>query len=128
MKKEIENRADVMTLVDNFYGKVRQDELLSPIFNEAIKDNWPEHLEKMYRFWGSVLLNEKSYRGNPFMPHSVLPITKNHFERWLHLFQGTLDEYFIGKTAEEARWRSGKMAEMFQMNLDYLRQNEKYSL
>ncbi|HET8839357.1 MAG TPA: group III truncated hemoglobin [Flavobacteriaceae bacterium] len=125
MRKEIENKDDIVLLVDTFYGKVRQDELLSPIFNEVIKNNWPQHLAKMYRFWGSVLLSEKSYRGNPFMPHSVLPIEKNHFDRWLKLFHQTLSENFVGRISEEAIWRSGKMAEMFQMNLEYLRNTEK---
>lgn len=54
-KKEIENIADIKILVDTFYNQVRNDELLSPIFNGIIKDNWPAHLEKMYRFWQTVL-------------------------------------------------------------------------
>lgn len=126
MKKEIEDRNDIVLLVDTFYGKVRQDELLSPIFNAVIKNKWPEHLAKMYRFWGSVLLSEKSYRGNPFMPHSILPIEKKHFDRWLKLFHQTLQENFTGRISEEAVWRSGKMAEMFQLNLEYLRTEKNY--
>ena len=122
MKKEIEERKDVVLLVDTFYGKVREDDLLAPIFNSVIKE-WPVHLEKMYRFWGSVLLSERSYRGNPFMPHSVLPIEKKHFDRWLALFHETLHENFVGRIAEEAKWRSEKMAEMFQLNLKYYAQN-----
>ena len=58
MKKEIENLEDIKLLVDGFYYSVRKDELLSPIFNEIIGDKWPEHLEKMYRFWQSILLEE----------------------------------------------------------------------
>lgn len=128
MKKEIENRVDIVFLVDDFYGKVHKDELLSPIFNSAISDKWPEHLDKMYRFWSSVLLYEKSYRGNPFMPHSVLPIEKEHFDRWLKLFAETLEDHFTGKVAEEAKWRSEKMAEMFQFKLEYYKHSEKKPL
>lgn len=128
MKKEIENKADIVFLVDNFYANVREDELLSPIFNAAIKDKWPEHLAKMYRFWETVLLYEKSYRGNPFMPHSVLTIDHTHFERWLALFHDTLDTHFTGTLAEEAKWRSNKMAEMFQMKLEYFKNSTEKPL
>lgn len=121
-KKKINTREDIIQLVDSFYGKVQDDELLGPIFNSVI-DEWPVHLEKMYRFWGTVLLYERSYRGSPFMPHSVLPIEKKHFDQWLNLFHQTLDEEFTGKIAEEAKWRSVKMAEMFQIKLGAIREN-----
>jgi len=62
MKKEIETPEDIKLLVDNFYTKVRKDSLLENIFNSVIQDNWPEHLEKMYGFWQTVLFHEISYR------------------------------------------------------------------
>ena len=36
-------------LVETFYEKVREDELLSPIFAERISD-WPPHLSRMKAF------------------------------------------------------------------------------
>ena len=48
--KDILTLEDIKILVDAFYEKVRQDELLAPIFNERIQDRWPQHLEKMYAF------------------------------------------------------------------------------
>jgi len=127
-KKNIAILADIKRLVDAFYGRVRQDELLAPIFNEKIGDSWPEHLEKMYRFWQTILLGEHSYYGSPFMPHSKLPIDEQHFTRWLELFYQTLDEEFEGEKAEEARWRASKMAEMFQFKLQYYREKDSTAL
>lgn len=49
---------DVKKLVNHFYDKVRKDALLSPIFTQRIGDQWPQHLEKMYKFWQTVLLKE----------------------------------------------------------------------
>ena len=121
-KKELMTLDDVKTLVDRFYGKVRSDELLAPIFNERIQDRWPEHLEKMYRFWQTVLLGEHTYMGSPFPPHANLPVDKSHFDQWLKLFKETLDEFFRGATANEAKWRADKMAEMFQLRLSYFRE------
>ncbi|HET8810794.1 MAG TPA: group III truncated hemoglobin [Flavobacteriaceae bacterium] len=127
-KKDIETRKDIQLLVDTFYAKAREDELIGPIFNGVIKDKWPEHLEKLYRFWETVLLYKRSYRGSPFMPHSKLPIKKEHFDQWLKLFQETLDEHFTGKIADDAKWRSEKMAEMFQFKLEYYQGTDKKPL
>jgi hemoglobin len=119
---------DVKNLVDTFYGKVRQDELIGPIFDERIQDRWPQHLEKMYTFWQTILLGEHTYYGAPFPPHAQLPVEKIHFERWLFLFKETLDALFEGKTAEEAKWRADKMAEMFQYKIQHYRNNAGKSL
>ncbi len=113
MKKEIETIEDIKLLVDTFYTKVREDVLLADIFNHRIQDRWPEHLQKMYRFWQTVLLGEHTYQGSPFAPHAQLQVSKQHFDRWLALFHSTVCELFVGELAEEAKWRSIKMAEMF---------------
>lgn len=113
MKKEIETIDDIKLLVDTFYAKVREDVLLADIFNNKIQDRWPEHLQKMYRFWQTVLLGQHTYYGSPFAPHAQLQVEGKHFDRWLALFHATVDELFIGEQAEEAKWRSIKMAEMF---------------
>lgn len=126
--KEITTLNDIRLLVDSFYAKVREDELLGGIFNNVIQDRWPEHLEKMYRFWQTVLLEDHTYFGSPFAPHAKLPIEKQHFDRWLKLFGETLDEHFSGAKAEEARWRAEKMAEMFQHKIAYFKNNPSKSL
>lgn len=121
-KKDLLSLDDIRNLVDSFYGKVRSDELLAPIFNERIRDQWPVHLEKMYRFWQTVLLGEHTYTGSPFPPHASLPVDKSHFEQWLKLFKQTLDEQFSGEKAKEAKWRADKMAEMFLLRINYFRE------
>ena len=121
-KKDLMNLDDVKNLVDRFYGKVRSDELLAPIFNERIQDRWPVHLDKMYRFWQTVLLGEHTYMGSPFPPHASLPVDKSHFEQWLRLFKETLDELFSDERANEAKWRADKMAEMFQLRINYFKE------
>ena len=119
MSREILNLDDIKQLVDTFYAGIREDELLKDIFNKVIQDRWPEHLEKMYRFWQTVLLGEQTYYGSPFIHHSELPINKLHFDRWLELFYKTVEAQFQGAKAEEAKWRAEKMAQMFQSKLEY---------
>nr|WKN35970.1 group III truncated hemoglobin [Tunicatimonas sp. TK19036] len=127
-QKQIIALDDIKLLVDSYYGKVREDELLAPIFNERIGNKWPKHLEKMYRFWQTVLLGDHTYYGSPFTPHAQLPVNKAHFNRWLELFNETINEHFTGEKAEEARWRAGKMAEMFHYKIEYYRDNPEKPL
>lgn len=127
-KKDIIALEDIRLLVDTFYGKVREDELIGPIFNDKIQNRWPEHLAKMYTFWQTVLLGEHTYFGSPFPPHAQLPVEQRHFERWLSLFSDTLNELFTGPVAEEALWRAGKMATMFQYKIEHYKNNPSKSL
>ena len=122
-QRDIITLSDVKKLVDTFYGKIQQDALLAPIFNERIQDRWPEHLEKMYRFWQTVLLDEQTYSGSPFLPHAKLPVDESHFREWMKIFTQTIDELFSGAKATEAKWRAAKMAEMFQIKIDHYRNN-----
>lgn len=122
-RTDIENLDHIKILVDSFYSKVQQDQLLGGIFNGAIKD-WPHHLSKMYGFWQTVLLEEHTYNGSPFPPHAQLPVGKQHFDRWLALFQETIQEHFTGKKAHEAYSRAGKMAEMFQHKIAWFQAQE----
>jgi hemoglobin len=123
MKSDIATLDDIKLLVDSFYGKVREDDLLANIFNERIQDRWTAHLEKMYRFWQTVLLEEHTYYGSPFLPHAKLPVDAEHFERWLKLFNETVDTLFEGDKATRAKWQGERMAEMFLSKINYYRNN-----
>ncbi|TVR38331.1 MAG: group III truncated hemoglobin [Cryomorphaceae bacterium] len=122
-KTDITSLADIKQLVNTFYDRVREDDLIGPVFEKIVQDRWPEHLEKMYRFWQTVLLGEHTYYGSPFPPHSKLPIEKKHFDRWISLFSETVSELFSGDKADEAFWRAEKMAQMFQFKIDHIKNN-----
>jgi hemoglobin len=119
---------DVKLLVDRFYDNIKVDESLGPIFKERIQDKWQAHLEKMYSFWQTVLLGEHTYYGSPFPPHARLPVSHSHFVIWMELFTKTVDEYFDGEKAEEAKWRAGKMAELFEVKIEHYRKSGSKSL
>ena len=75
-----------------FYGKIRTDAELGPIFNRAIAD-WDPHLEKMCAFWSSVMRMSGRYHGNPMATHLRLKTVRpEHFQRWLALFGETARE------------------------------------
>ena len=117
--KEILSIEDIRLLVDTFYARVMEDELLAPIFASKIS-SWDKHLDIMYRFWQTVLLEEHTYSGAPFMKHIDLPVKPEHFHRWLEIFPATVDGLFTGVKAAAAKWRASRMAEMFMAKLEYL--------
>ena len=120
MRKEIKDVNDIRLLVDTFYERVAEDELLAPIFHGKIKD-MPSHVSRMYRFWNAVLMEESSYDAVALSKHAELPLMNQHFVRWLSLFLDTLDDLYSGALAEFARVRAIKMAEEFQVKLELSR-------
>ncbi len=111
--QDIKGIEDIKFLVDQFYMKVRQDELLAPVFALRITDDWQPHLNTMYRFWNAALFQVREYVGNPFSKHAMLPIDGPHFEQWIKLFYETIEEHFEGPVADEAKARAMIMAHTF---------------
>lgn len=109
---DIGNEEDVANLVHTFYAKVRADELLGPIFEPIIKDNWDPHLKRMVDFWSTILLYTRKYNDDPMPKHMQLPVEKQHFDRWLFLFNETLDDLFAGEIAENAKLRAASIAKI----------------
>lgn len=118
---DISTLDDIKLMVNSFYSKVQIDPLIGPIFKEKIGNRWPEHLEKMYGFWQTILLDVHAYSGSPFPPHKHLPVDKEHFNRWIAIFNTNTDEHFQGALAEEAKLRANSMAEMFFYKINYFR-------
>lgn len=80
-------------LVRRFYGKVRADPELGPLFAAEIGDDWEPHLAKMFDFWSSVTRMTARYRGKPNAVHARLRgVEPEHFLRWLSLFRETARE------------------------------------
>jgi len=113
----IENRNDVSILVNTFYSKVREDELLGPIFNGQIpEEKWPKHLSKITDFWETNLFRIPKFKGNPSKKHVNVDmnlgytITQIHFGKWLQLWFETIDELYEGELATKAKESARKMA------------------
>ncbi len=114
MKRDIENRADIELLVNQFYRKVTEDDMIGFIFSDIVKMNWEKHLPIMYDFWDNALFFTGSYSGNPMNLHKHLhhirPLDSKHFSRWVELFLETVDEHFAGEKASLARQRAISIA------------------
>lgn len=119
---DIQTREDIIVLVDQFYNKVRDNAVIGPIFTDVAQLDFSAHLPVMYSFWASQLLGEQSYSGNPMTPHLKLgkltQMGEVQFGEWLRLFNETVDEFFRGTKAEEAKSRAGNIARLMQYKIN----------
>ncbi len=77
---------EIVQLVNDFYDRVRTDEVLGPVFNARIH-HWPPHLRLLSDFWSSLLLGTSRFQGKPMPKHAALPgLRPELFQRWLALF------------------------------------------
>ena len=104
-------------LVHAFYGKVRSDSLLGPIFAARITD-WQPHLARMVDFWSSVALMTGRYHGAPVPAHRDLPVTRAHFDRWLALFDETAREVCTPEGAKHVVDRAERIARSLHMAVE----------
>lgn len=86
------DRMFIGALVRDFYGRVRSDARLGPIFDGVIRDDWEPHLEKMTDFWCSVILKNGAYSGRPVPAHLKLKqVREDDFDIWLGHFRQTAE-------------------------------------
>ena len=132
-KQDIKTRDDVALLVNQFYKKVRANDVLGPIFNSAISD-WDTHLDHLTTFWESSLFMgralQKKYKGNPLEAHIKVDkannnsINEHHFGVWLNLWFKTLDSLFSGEITENAKRRARKMGTFIHITIFEARQQK----
>jgi hemoglobin len=126
---ELCSEEDIRQLVTSFYARVRNDELLGPIFERHVAD-WDEHLVKLTDFWSSALRGTRRYRGTPMPTHAALPgLSAELFKRWLSLFRETVATLPNQDLAERASHLAQRIAQSlwygYQMHRDPERQAEE---
>lgn len=118
MKPDIVTKNDIELLVNSFYEKVKQDDLIAHFFTQV---NWQEHLPVMYNFWENSLFYTGTYTGNPMKTHKQLHSLKAlqtaDFDRWLKHFLATVEELFEGDKAELAKQRALSMATVMKIKI-----------
>ncbi len=113
----------ISNLVDAFYEKVRLDPEIGPIFNAVVSD-WPHHLSLLKDFWSTVLLTTGRYKGDPMMRHLQLGLDRQHFARWLTLFDETAHETFPIETALYIVAKSHSIASSLQAGDAYVKSKD----
>ena len=121
MKKDIENKGDIITLVNKFYTKVINDEIIGHIFKDIAGFTFEKHIPIMVSFWETLLFGVVSYKGNPMIKHielnKIVPLQSEHFVKWLSLWEATINENFEGSKASEAISRAKNIAGIMQLKI-----------
>lgn len=125
-KQKLDSRSAIELLVTSFYEKVKSDDLLGDIFNNAENFEWDVHIPIMVDFWETLLLDTASYKGNTMRKHIELhkrtPLTPALFDRWKTLFYSTLDSLFEGPNVEEARKKVEAIGGLMQYKIQQIDQ------
>lgn len=123
-KPDLAGRAEIEKLVNAFYTRVRDDEMLGFIFDKVAQTNWETHLPKMYAFWETVMFRSGGFTGNPLAAHAKLvPLTdmgRDKFDRWLTLFRATVDDLFAGENAEHIKNCAADMANVIFSRINHV--------
>jgi hemoglobin len=118
---DITDRRDVACLVNGFYDRVRDDDVLGPICDDIAHVDWATHLPRMYDFWESVLFGTATFKGTPLIVHRALvrraPMTPAAFRRWIALFHSTVVDLFSGTVAEHAKSSALQIVATMEHNL-----------
>lgn len=109
-------------MVEEFYGRIRQDDVLGPIFERRI-DDWPRHLARMTSFWRAVLRSEPTYsrspRGAPPELHRrISELRKHHFQRWLRLFGEVVEEVYVPEAHGRVKDAASRIAASLSRHLE----------
>ena len=108
---DITSSTDIAVLIDAFYSAARPDPVIGHFFTHL---DWDSHIPKITSFWNMVLFGDKAFQGDPMGTHVRLDkehrMDPAHFERWLLLFDATVDRLFQGPKDDEAKLRARTIA------------------
>ena len=117
MNPDLTSREDIDRLMSRFYGRAMTDSVIGPFFTEVVQLDLAHHLPVIGDFWESALFGTGVYskhRRNPLLIHAELSRKKTleprHFQRWLGLFNESIDESFAGTRADFLKQRSRAIA------------------
>jgi hemoglobin len=124
MKRDIDNRDDLVLLMDTFYSRLLNDTSISYFFTDVAGIDLKKHLHVLVDFWEMVLFGKDSYRKNVMEIHMNLhrasPMQEHHFEIWLRHFSQTLEDLFEGERATMALQRAKSIATMMRIKISQL--------
>ncbi len=107
---------EIERLVTIFYARVRQDDLLAPVFVEQADIDWVLHEPKLAAFWCQLELGIAGFQGSPSQKHSALssvqPFRAEQFARWVELFHQTIDRGWTGPHASSIKARATQIAKV----------------
>lgn len=111
-----EQEAAIERMVRLFYERSLADEVLGPIFREAIHD-WEPHIKVVADFWSGVIHGTGRYRGNAYAPHMKLKFGPEAFDHWLAAFESAATDELAPRDAQTAIRVARHMANSFKAGI-----------
>jgi hemoglobin len=119
--KDLENREDVIKLVDHFYENLLNDGEMKPVFQPSA-EHWTEHVERVYNFWENWLFQTGNYHGGMMWVHierhKTHPLNTSLFERWLAYWFASTDLLFQGKNADFVKSKALEIGQIMNARLN----------
>ncbi|MEM1404086.1 MAG: group III truncated hemoglobin [Pseudomonadota bacterium] len=108
--------------IDRFYARVFKDPLLAPVFLAQAGIDPAVHIPHIKAYWRKMLLGDPAYRRHMMQKHRDLhqagPLTQQHYDRWLSLFERSLDESAPSELIDRARTLGRRVAGNMRRNLE----------
>lgn len=113
--RDLDTPDEIFEMVTRQYVDVVQDDLLDPYFNFGPGfTDWDAHIGNVSDFWNHVLLYAPDYDIDVIERHRPIHQTKDFypelFDRWLQIFEDTVDGGWTGPIASRAKKRATGMA------------------
>lgn len=121
---DLKNINDIELIVRSFYEKAFEDDLIGFMFTDVAELDLESHVPSISKFWENAIFHTGGYKKNVTQIHLNLnekqSLSSEQFERWLELFNATVDAHFEGENAEKMKKVANNVALMLKVKLGML--------
>lgn len=108
--RDLATHEEITEFVTRFYREIAQDSRFHRYFETIAHVDWHVHTLDLTDFWVGILLGEPDREPADMIEahrwlHDTEPFDTALFERWLEIFDTTLDSGWTGPVADQARKR-----------------------
>ena len=122
-QRDLESRDDIIIVLQAFYHKVLTDPVIGHFFTQVVPLDLKAHLPVITDFWESILFQSKGYRKNVMEVHQHIHhlsvIRREHLDHWVAVFTQTIDQHFVGGTANLMKQRATSVATLMDIKLNH---------
>jgi len=109
--RDLDTREEVAEFVTRFYRDIAQDDRLHPYFNTIAKVDWHAHTLDLTDFWTGLLFDGPHTPADEVIEahrwlHDTEAFDAALFDRWLQIFDATLEDGWVGPYADQASRRA----------------------
>lgn len=113
--RDLDDRAEIVEFVTRFYREIAQDQRFHHYFGTLANVDWHAHTLDLTDFWSGLLLGGPHQLADEVIEahrwlHDADPFDQALFDRWLEIFDATLDDGWHGPLTETARRRGHGIA------------------